>query len=48
MKQGQDSKQPFTGDVVHARVTKVEDRFAKVEILAIKEEPLNSVFVGII
>ena len=42
------SKQPLTGDVVHARVTKVEDRFAKVDILAVADAPLNAVFVGII
>ena len=40
--------QPRTGDEVYARVNKVEDRFAKVEILAIGEEPINSVFVGFI
>ena len=38
----------MTNDLVYGRVTKVEDRFAKIDILAIGETPLNAVFVGII
>ena len=41
-------RQPMTADIVYGRVTKVEDRFAKIDILAIGEVPLNAVFVGII
>ena len=40
--------QPRTGDEVYARVMKVEDRFAKVDILAIGEDPISAVFVGFI
>ena len=40
--------QPRTGDEVYARVMKVEDRFAKVDILAIGEDPIQSVFAGFI
>ena len=40
--------QPRTGDEVYARVTKVEDRFAKVDIVAIGEDPITAVFVGFI
>ena len=40
--------QPRTGDEVYARVMKVEDRFAKVDILAIGEEPIAAVFAGFI
>ena len=38
----------MTNDLIYGRVTKVEDRFAKIDILAIGEVPLNAVFVGII
>ena len=33
---------------VYGRVTKVEDRFCKVDILAVNGNPIRSVFVGII
>mmetsp|Transcript_7007 Transcript_7007/g.11768 ORF Transcript_7007/g.11768 Transcript_7007/m.11768 type:complete len:129 (+) Transcript_7007:187-573(+) len=42
---------PRVGDMVHGRVNKVEDRFARVEILAIENRPLqgrNSHFTGVI
>ena len=38
--------QPRTGDEVYARVMKVEDRFAKVDIVAIGEDPISAVFAG--
>ena len=40
--------QPRTGDEVYAKVTKVEDRFAKVDIVAINQDPITAVFVGFI
>ena len=40
--------QPRTGDEVYAKVMKVEDRFCKVDIVAIGEEPISAVFVGFI
>lgn len=33
---------------MYGRVTKVEDRFCKVDIVAIDDKPISSVFVGII
>ena len=42
---------PKTGDMVLGRVNKVEDRFARIEILAIENRPLqgpNSHFSGIL
>ena len=42
------ARQPVDGQEVYARVTKVEDRFSKVEILAVQGHPVRSVFVGII
>jgi exosome complex component CSL4 len=36
------------GEEVYGRVTKVEERFCKLDILAIGEHPIRSVFVGII
>ena len=42
------AKQPKTGDEVYAKVMKVEDRFAKVDIIAIGEDPITAVFVGFI
>ena len=40
--------QPHTGDIVFARVMKIEDRFAKVDILAIDDDPISAVFIGFI
>ena len=40
--------QPHTGDLVYARVMKIEDRFAKVDILAIDDDPISAVFIGFI
>ena len=41
---------PREGDLVYGRINKVEDRFARVDILAIGERPLqgNTHFTGII
>lgn len=39
---------PQTGQVVYGRVSKIEDRFCKVDIIAVDEIPVNQVFVGII
>ena len=36
------------GEEVYGRVTKVEDRFCKLDILAIGGHSIRSVFVGII
>ena len=33
---------------MYARVMKVEDRFAKVDIVAIGEDPISAVFAGFI
>mmetsp|Transcript_12772 Transcript_12772/g.17197 ORF Transcript_12772/g.17197 Transcript_12772/m.17197 type:complete len:126 (+) Transcript_12772:17-394(+) len=40
--------QPRTGDEVYAKVMKVEDRFTKVDIVAIGEEPISAIFIGFI
>ena len=48
LEQASRTRQPRTGDEIYARVTKVEDRFAKVDILAIGEEPISAVFAGFI
>ena len=42
------TRQPVDGEEVYARVTKVEDRFSKLDILAVQGHPIRSVFVGII
>ena len=42
------ARQPKTGDEIYGKVIKVEDRFAKIEILAIGSEPLASSFIGIL
>ena len=39
---------PREGDLVYARINKVEDRFVRVEILAIEERPLQANFSGVI
>ena len=39
---------PAAGQLVYARVTKIEDRFCKLDIIAVGETPVNQVFVGII
>ena len=39
---------PREGDLVYARINKVEDRFVRVEILAIEERPLLANFTGVI
>ena len=41
---------PREGDLVYGRINKVEDRFARVDILAIEDRPLqgNTHFTGII
>ena len=36
----------MTGSTVHCRVTRVEDRFCKVDILAVNDRPIQSVFIG--
>lgn len=33
---------------MYAKVTKIEDRFAKVDIVAVADKPVNTTFVGII
>ncbi len=43
-----DSFAPASGQLVYARVTKVEDRFAKLDIVAVADQPVNTTFVGII
>jgi exosome complex component CSL4 len=39
---------PLVSQLVHARISRVEDRFCKVDILAVNEQPVASVFVGIV
>ena len=39
---------PESGQLVYAKVIKVEDRFAKVEIVAVDDKPVYTTFVGII
>jgi exosome complex RNA-binding protein Csl4 len=43
-----DADAPRTGDTIYGKVTKVEDRFCKLEILAVGEKPSRKVFQGII
>lgn len=43
-----DSTSPQSGQYVFARVNKIEDRFCKVDIIAVGEVPVTTVFVGII
>lgn len=39
---------PLQQQEVYGKVTKVEDRFCKLEILAVNEQPTSSIFLGII
>ena len=43
-----DSLAPEVGQIVYAKVNKIEDRFAKVDIVAVADKPVNTTFVGII
>jgi exosome complex RNA-binding protein Csl4 len=40
--------QPTTGSIVFGRVTRVEERMCKVDVLAVGATPLKAVFVGLI
>ena len=39
---------PESGQIVYAKVTRIEDKFAKLDIVAVADQPVNTTFVGII